>query len=103
LAFGLYLGVIVAPPQNPGFLARFLAAQLTRGRIKFWRLVFYVALLVIPVLNLVIHNHHPHFGLDAKPFFWPIFGLGVGLVMVIVVKKIIQPFIKKPEDYYGDL
>ncbi|MDR1871911.1 MAG: hypothetical protein LBS60_08365 [Deltaproteobacteria bacterium] len=98
------------PPNGPhgpngpnGFLARFLAAQLTRGRIKFWRMFFFAVLAVILVLNLVIANHHPHFGPDAKPFFWPLFGLVVGIVLVIVVKKIIQPLIKKPEDYYGDL
>ncbi|MDR1606978.1 MAG: hypothetical protein LBT38_01010 [Deltaproteobacteria bacterium] len=93
------------PPrgENLGFLAKLLAAQLTAGRIKLWRRVFFGALLLVAALSLVIPNHHPHFGYDKYPLFWTIFGLGVGLAMVLTVKKIIQPVIKKSEDYYGDL
>ncbi|MDR0622615.1 MAG: hypothetical protein LBJ61_12200 [Deltaproteobacteria bacterium] len=92
------------PNDEPqGFLGRFLADQLAPGRAKAWRNAFLAILAVIAVLGVVIPNHHPHFGFDAYPFFWPIFGLGVGLVLIFVVKKIIQPLIKRPEDHYGDL
>jgi H+/Cl- antiporter ClcA len=84
-------------------LAKFLAAQLTPSRLKLWRRLFFGVLAGIAVLNVVVHNHHPHFGWDAKPLFWPAFGLIIGLALVLVVKKIIQPLIKKSEDYYGDL
>ncbi|MDR2367059.1 MAG: hypothetical protein LBF58_02965 [Deltaproteobacteria bacterium] len=85
------------------FLGRFLADQLAPGRPRVWRNVFFAILLVIAALGVVIPNHHPHFGVDSYPFFWPVFGLVAGLVMVFVVKKIIQPLIKRPEDHYGDL
>ncbi|MDR1578557.1 MAG: hypothetical protein LBT86_10105 [Deltaproteobacteria bacterium] len=93
------------PPhgENLGFLAKFLAAQLTADRIKFWRRVFFGALILVAALSLVIANHHPHFGYDQYPLFWSVFGALVGLAMVLLVKKIIQPMIKRSEDYYGDL
>ncbi|MDR1086279.1 MAG: hypothetical protein LBP22_15845 [Deltaproteobacteria bacterium] len=89
--------------ENKGFLGSFLAAQLTPGRIKLWRGIFFAVLALAALLNLVIKNHHPHFGYDKYPLFWPVFGLAAGLILVLVVKKIIQPLIKKPEDYYGDI
>jgi hypothetical protein len=89
--------------KNIGTFGRILANQLAASRIKAWRCIFFLALLLVALLNLVITNHHPHFGWDKYPFFWPIFGLLVGLIMVFLVKKIIQPFLKGPEDYYGDL
>jgi hypothetical protein len=94
------------PPngESVGFLGRFLAAQLTTGRLRLWRRLFFSALAIIALLGLVVRNHHPHFGgWDAKPFFWPAFGLAVGLALVLLAKNIIQPLIKRPEDYYGDL
>jgi TRAP-type C4-dicarboxylate transport system permease small subunit len=94
-------------PENQeeklGFLGRFLDKQLTPERTRTWRIVFFLALAVIALLNIIIRNHHPHFGVDAYPFFWVLFGLIVGVVLVFLVKKIIQPLIKRSEDYYGDL
>jgi peptidoglycan/LPS O-acetylase OafA/YrhL len=89
--------------EEKGVLGRFLASQLAPGRPKVWRNLFLAILLVVAVLGVVVPNHHPHFGYDAYPLFWPVFGLGAGLVLIFVVKKIIQPLIKRPEDHYGDL
>ncbi|MDR2404820.1 MAG: hypothetical protein LBE27_00415 [Deltaproteobacteria bacterium] len=84
-------------------LGAFLNRQLESGKIRSWRLAFFLVLLVIAILNFIIHNEHPHFGIDRYPLFWAVFGLVVGVVMVFLVKRIIQPLIKRPEDYYGDL
>lgn len=54
-------------------------------------------------LNIFIHPHHPHFVIDAYWGFWAVFGLGVGVVMIYVMKRIIQPLIVRKEDYYGDI
>ncbi|MDR1678033.1 MAG: hypothetical protein LBS44_06550 [Deltaproteobacteria bacterium] len=89
--------------EQKSLLGQFLADQLAPGRPRLWRNIFLAVLLVIAILGVVVPNHHPHFGLDAYPFFWPAFGLGMGLVLIFVVKKIIQPPIKRPEDHYGDL
>jgi TRAP-type C4-dicarboxylate transport system permease small subunit len=90
-------------PENISGLGKFLARQLESDKIRTWRLAFFLILIVILVLNIFIRNEHPHFGIDRYPFFWAAFGLIVGVAMVFLVKKIIQPLIKKPEDYYGDL
>jgi peptidoglycan/LPS O-acetylase OafA/YrhL len=102
-----------AVPENPegltfaqdtqGGLGRFLDAQLAPGRTRSWRNFLFAVLAVIAVLGLVVTNHHPHFGYDAYPFFWPVFGLAAGLALIFIVKKIIQPVIKRTEDHYGDL
>lgn len=69
---------------------------------KPWKYAFYGVLLVLLVLNVPFVTHHPHFGLDKYPGFFAGFGLIVGLAMVIIMKKIVQPFIARKEDYYGD-
>ncbi|MDR2442821.1 MAG: hypothetical protein LBE31_04785 [Deltaproteobacteria bacterium] len=92
-----------SPPVPQGFLGRFLESQASGNGPKVWRLIFFMALALVVILSLMVPNHHPHFVYDAKPFFWPAFGLVAGLVLVFLVKKVIQPIIKKPEDYYGDL
>jgi hypothetical protein len=89
--------------EKAGGLGAFLDSQLSAERIRAWRLVLFLALAVTALLNLVITNHEPHFGLDRYPFFWPLFGLVVGVLMVFIVKKIVQPAIKRPEDHYGDV
>ncbi|MEF2229353.1 MAG: hypothetical protein V3571_00335 [Pseudodesulfovibrio sp.] len=70
---------------------------------KTWRVIFFAVLAAMVVLNLFFHSHHGHFWhLDETPGFFAAFGLVVGLAMVIIMKKIVQPFIKRKEDYYGD-
>jgi len=69
-----------------------------------WKITLFAVLALLALANWFHRPHEPHFGLDALPFFWPVFGLAAGVVMVFLVKKIIQPlFLKRPEDYYGDL
>ena len=73
-----------------------------RDNWKTWRIIFFVVLGVLLVLNIPFVTHHPHFGLDKYPGFFAGFGLFVGLGMVVIMKKVIQPFIARKEDYYGD-
>ena len=99
-----------APPQDLSGLSGlggFLEENRSPERAALWKKVFFgilgALLLINIIMFLVSPNHHPHFVFDVYPGFWAVFGLGVGLVMVFVVKKIVQPLIKRPEDYYGDL
>ena len=70
-----------------GALGSFLDAQLSPERTRAWRLGLFIVLAVTALLSLVINNHHPHFGVDAYPFFWTVFGLVVGVFLVFLVKK----------------
>ncbi|MBN2141125.1 MAG: hypothetical protein PHV85_10430 [Desulfovibrionaceae bacterium] len=71
-----------------------------RQQWRAWRVIMFAVLACLVGLNFVFHPHEPHFGYDKYTGFWAIFGLGVGLVMVIVMKKIIQPMIARDEDFY---
>ncbi len=84
-------------------LGRCLKANAAPEKAALWKKVMFAVLGLLVVLNIFIPNHHPHFGVDRAPGFWPAFGFFVGVVMVFFVKKIVQPLIKRPEDYYGDL
>jgi len=76
--------------------------KLWSEKTKTFKYIFFGVLLVLLILNVPFVTHHPHFGLDKYPGFFAGFGLFVGLGMVIIMKKIVQPFIKRKEDYYGD-
>ena len=73
-----------------------------RDNAKTFKYAFFAVLVVLCILNVPFVTHHPHFVLDKYPGFFAAFGLIVGLAMVIVMKKIIQPFIARKEDHYGD-
>ena len=81
-------------------LGKFLQQQARHSR--FWFRLFLIGLAVLLALNAFIRPEHPHFGVDAYPLFWPAFGLGGGLLLVLIVKKLVQPIIVKNEDYYHD-
>ncbi|MGL4208802.1 MAG: hypothetical protein ACRCTY_05390 [Candidatus Adiutrix sp.] len=84
-------------------LGKWLEKNKSPNLCLLWRKIFFVALALVAAISLFVPNKHPHFGLDAYPMFWPLFGLGVGLLMIFLVKKIIQPLIKRAEDHYGEL
>jgi hypothetical protein len=78
--------------------------EKNRARATAWKWTFFAFLALLALANFEFRPHEPHFGLDALPLFWPAFGLVAGVVMVFILKKILQPwFLKRPEDYYGDL
>lgn len=82
-------------------LGKFL--QICAANSRLLLVAFLAALAILAAANLFLRPEHPHFGYDGLPLFWPVFGLGVGLAMVLVVKKLIQPLIVRKEDYYDDL
>jgi len=85
-------------------LGRRLEENRAPARASAWKKTFFALLALLALANFGLRPHEPHFGLDAQPLFWPAFGLVVGVIMVFLVKKIIQPcFLERPEDHYGDL
>ena len=65
--------------------------------------LYFLARACLLALNWFHRPHDPHFGLDAYFAFWAVFGLAVGLVLIILAGRIIQPLTLRKEDYYGDL
>ena len=63
-----------------------------------WRMGFFLLLGLLVLGNGFIHPHHAEFGVDATTGFWAAFGLGASVTMVVVMKKIIQPLLVRPEE-----
>lgn len=74
-----------------------------RGRSELWLLGLFAFLGLLLIINIFARPEHPHFGFDAWWGFWAVFGLVVGVAMVFIMKRVIQPLIVRKEDYYGDL
>jgi hypothetical protein len=64
------------------------------------RTLFFAALGALVVLNLFVHPHAPHFGLDAYPGFWAVFGLAGAVILARLAKGAAHTFLGKDEDYY---
>jgi len=62
--------------------------------------LMFAVLAALVVANVFVRPEEAEYVLDAYPAFWPAFGLVVGLAMVIVMKKIVQPMISRRDDYY---
>ena len=71
-----------------------------RSGWKAWLWGFIAVLALLVVLNYFIRPHEPHFGLDGYPGFFAGFGLVVGVAMVVIMKKVVQPWIARKEDFY---
>ncbi len=76
-----------------------LLAEL-RARRGVFGVLFFLGLAGLVGANVFIRPHVVEFVYDAYAGFWPVFGLVVGLALVIVMKKIVQPMISRGDDYY---
>ena len=71
-----------------------------RARRGVFGVLFFLGLAGLVGANVFIRPHDPEFVYDAYAGFWAVFGLVVGLALVIVMKKIVQPMISRGDDYY---
>lgn len=74
--------------------------QTLRDNRRIVGVLWFLGLAGLVVANVFLRPHVPEFVFDAYAGFWPIFGLIVGLALVIVMKKIVQPMISRGDDYY---
>ncbi len=72
-------------------------------RLPQWLIYSLLFMAALVILNFFHNTDDPHFYYDKYSGFWPAFGLVTGLVMILVMKKIVQPLIKRKEDFYGDI
>ena len=76
--------------------------RLRKGNIGAWKLGLFVFLGAAIVVNFFIHPRHAEYFLDNYPGHWAVFGLVVSVAMVLVMKKIVQPLLKRPEEKDDD-
>ena len=81
-------------------LGKILSRQREHADAWFYALLVFLAALL--GLNLVFHPHHPHFPGESVPGFWPLFGLGSTLVMVLVLKKLVARVLGRKENLYDE-
>jgi len=55
---------------------------------------------VVLLLIEFLLNKHPHFGWEAWPEFFAVYGFVACVVLVIVAKYFLRPLVKRDEDYY---
>ena len=77
--------------------------ETLKAQNKGWLKVYYALLGLLLLINIFLRPEHPHFGWDIYVGFWAIFGFGVGVPMVFIMKRYVQPLIVRGEDYYGDI
>ncbi|MBU1040318.1 MAG: hypothetical protein KKF77_04370 [Proteobacteria bacterium] len=71
-----------------------------RARRGVFGVLFFLGLAGLVGANVFLRPHEVEFVYDAYAGFWAVFGLVVGLALVIVMKKIVQPMISRGDDYY---
>lgn len=72
--------------------------RMRRDYLKAWKIGVFVFLAAAVLTNLIIRPHTAEYGLDTYPGFWAAFGLATTLVIVWIMKKVVQPWIKRPEE-----
>lgn len=63
-----------------------------------WKIGLFVFLVIAVLANFYVRPHEAEYRLDAYPGFWALFGLVTAVGMVWIMKRIIQPVIKRPEE-----
>jgi hypothetical protein len=64
------------------------------------RNLLFAALGLLVLLNLFIHPHEPHFGIDGLPGFWSLFGLAGAVFLGRAAKGLAHTFLGRDEDFY---
>ena len=75
-----------------------LLERMRRDYAGEWRIGLFIFLAAATGANFFIKPHTAEYTLDVYPGFWAVFGLLTAVAMVWVMKKVIQPLIKRPEE-----
>lgn len=63
--------------------------------------IFFVALVVLVVIDIFIHKH-AYFVFDGYFSFYGAFGFVSCVLLVLAARFILRPIVKRKEDYYAD-
>ena len=81
-------------------MARLLEYLHSRGVAVKW--LFFVLLVIIPILDLFVEQHEVHFLGDRIYCFWSLFGLVICLGMIVLWKWLAHAWLERDEDYYDN-
>ncbi|NVN90257.1 MAG: hypothetical protein HXX11_06595 [Desulfuromonadales bacterium] len=76
-----------------------LLEYLHHQRVACKRL-FFILLVLIPLLDFTVKRPEAHFFGDRIPCFWSLFGLAVCLMMIFVWKWLAHVWLERDETYY---
>jgi hypothetical protein len=68
--------------------------------VKRLRNIMLACLGLLVLLNVFIRPHDPHFGLDAVPGFWALFGLAGAVILAKGAKGLAHTVLGKDENFY---
>jgi hypothetical protein len=66
------------------------------------RNIMLACLGLLALLNVFIRPHDPHFGLDAIPGFWALFGLVGAVTLAKGAKGLAHTVLGKDENFYEE-
>ncbi len=89
---------LVAPPKSPAAERASVAEPVAHGPAS----AHGAEAVSVPqgFLNALFLIDAPHFVFDAYPGFWQAFGLLCALAMAFVLKRMVAPLLRRPEDCY---
>jgi hypothetical protein len=81
-----------------GGLGNFLD-RMRKGRsLRVWKLALLVFLGAMLAVDSFVCPYRGETFLDNHPGHWAVFGLLVSVAMILVMKKVVQPLLRRPED-----
>jgi len=83
-------------------LGNFLDRMRTGRSVSAWKLGLFALLGAALAVNFFVYPHQAEYFIDNYPGHWAVFGLAVSVAMVLAMKKIVQPLLKRPEDKDDD-
>ena len=77
--------------------------RMRKGRtVRAWKIGLFVFLGAALTVNFFVYPHQAQYFIDNYPGYWALFGLLVSVAMILVMKKIVYPLLKGPEDKDDD-
>jgi antibiotic biosynthesis monooxygenase (ABM) superfamily enzyme len=85
-----------------GGLGNFLDRMRKGRNLRAWKLALLIFLGITLAVNFFVYPHQEKYFLDNHPGHWAAFGLLVSVAMILVMRKVVQPVLRRPEDKDDD-
>jgi hypothetical protein len=81
-----------------GGLGNFLDRMRKVRSLRVWKLALVLFLGAILAVDFFAYPHRGKYFLDNHPGHWAVFCLLVSVAMILVMNKVVQPLLRRPED-----